>query len=64
LSLCRPGERALLEYQLNGVTVDEVARTTGVTSTAIRIRMLRARRAVRARLERRAVRLRESQVLL
>jgi hypothetical protein len=55
LSYCRPGERALLEYQLNGVTVNEVARVAGITSTAIRIRLLRARRAVRARLEQRAV---------
>jgi len=64
LSLCRPGERALLEHQLNGVTVNEVARVAGVTTTAIRIRLLRARRAIRARLEQRAARLRESQALL
>jgi RNA polymerase sigma factor (sigma-70 family) len=64
LSLCRPGERALLEHQLNGVTVNEVARIAGVTNTAIRIRLLRARRAVRARLEQRAAKLRESQALL
>ncbi len=64
LSLCRPGERVLLEHQLNGATVSEVARVTGVTSTSIRIRLHRARRAVRARLEQRAARLRESQALL
>ena len=64
LSFCRPGERALLENQLKGMTVDEVARIAGVTSTAIRLRMLRVRRAVRARLEQRAARLRESRVLI
>jgi DNA-directed RNA polymerase specialized sigma24 family protein len=63
LSFCRPGDRALLEHQLNGVTVDELARVFGVTSTAIRIRLLRARRAVRVRLEQRAARLRGSPLL-
>jgi len=63
LSFCRPGDRALLEHQLNGVTVDELARVFGVTSTAIRIRLLRARRAVRVRLEQRAARLRGSRLL-
>jgi DNA-directed RNA polymerase specialized sigma24 family protein len=62
LTLCRPGERALLEHQLNGATVNEVAGVAGVSRTAIRIRMLRTRRAVRARLERRAAKLRELQV--
>lgn len=59
LNYCRPGERALLEHQLIGATVEEIAQVTGVTRTAIRIRLLRARRAVRARLEQRATRLRE-----
>ena len=59
LNYCRPSERALLEHQLIGATVDEIAQVTGVTRTATRIRLLRARRAVRARLEQRATRLRE-----
>jgi RNA polymerase sigma factor (sigma-70 family) len=59
LNSCRPGERALLEHQLIGATVEEIAQVTGVTRTAIRIRLLRLRRAVRARLEQRATRLRE-----
>jgi RNA polymerase sigma-70 factor, ECF subfamily len=58
LSFCRPSERALLEHQLKGLSVKEVARAAGVTSTAIRIRLHRARRAVRARIEQRAARFR------
>jgi RNA polymerase sigma-70 factor (ECF subfamily) len=63
LSFCRPSDRALLEHQLNGVTVDELARAFGVTSAAIRIRLLRARRAARVRLEQRAAGLRRSPLL-
>jgi len=59
LSLCRPCERTLLEHQLKGSTINEVAQASGVTNTAIRIRLMRTRRAVRARLEQRAARLRE-----
>jgi RNA polymerase sigma-70 factor (ECF subfamily) len=59
LNSCRPGERALLEHQLIGATVEEIAQVTGVTRTAIRLRLLRARRAVRVRLEQRATRRRE-----
>ncbi len=64
LSYCRPSERTLLEHQLDGATMDEVARLFGVTRTAIRIRLLRARRAVRARLEQRAATLRGSSGLM
>jgi len=63
LSYCRPAERVLLEHQLDGATVDEVARVFGVTRTAIRIRLLRARRAVRARLEQRGAKLGNSPAL-
>jgi DNA-directed RNA polymerase specialized sigma24 family protein len=55
LSSCRPSERALFEQQMYGATTEEIARTQGVTETAIRIRLLRARRATRTRLERRAI---------
>ena len=51
LSRCRPGDRDLLEQHLNGVTTAEIAREKGVTETAIRIRLLRARRDVRSRME-------------
>lgn len=63
LSYCRPAERVLLEHQLDGTAMDEVARVFGVTRAAIRIRLLRARRAVRARLEQRAAKLRGSAAL-
>lgn len=54
LSICCPRERALLEQQMCGETAEEMARKQGITETAIRIRLLRARRAVRDRIERRA----------
>jgi DNA-directed RNA polymerase specialized sigma24 family protein len=51
LDCCRPSERILFEQQLYGATNAEIARKQGVTETAIRIRLLRARRATRSRLE-------------
>lgn len=60
LRICRPGDRLLLEQQMRGVTAEEIARTQGVTETAIRIRLLRARRAARSRVEKRAARIREA----
>ena len=53
LKFCRPGERRLLEQQMEGATTREMARRQGLTEAAIRIRLLRARRAARTRLERR-----------
>jgi DNA-directed RNA polymerase specialized sigma24 family protein len=60
LNLCRPPDRMLFEQQMGGLTNHEIARKQGVTPTAIRIRFLRARRAVRASLVDRANDLRES----
>lgn len=54
LTYCRPSERVLFQQQMDGATTQEIARTQGVTETAIRIRLLRARRATRSRLEKRA----------
>jgi DNA-directed RNA polymerase specialized sigma24 family protein len=51
LNTCRPGDRVLFEHQLGGLTTEEMARKHRVSETAIRIRLLRARRNVRARLE-------------
>jgi DNA-directed RNA polymerase specialized sigma24 family protein len=48
LKFCRPRERQLLELQMQGVTTGEIARHDGVTETAIRIRLMRARRAARS----------------
>jgi DNA-directed RNA polymerase specialized sigma24 family protein len=55
LNCCRPSERILFEQQICGATNAEIARAQGVTETAIRIRLLRARRMTRSRLERRTV---------
>lgn len=60
LRICRPCDRILLEQQMRGVTAQEIARKQGVTETAIRIRLLRARRAARSRVEKRAARIRQS----
>lgn len=59
LKICRPCDRVLLEQQMSGVTAEEIARTQGVTETAIRIRLLRARRAARSRVEKRAARIQD-----
>jgi DNA-directed RNA polymerase specialized sigma24 family protein len=60
LECCRPGDRLLFEQQLGGLTTPEIAKKQGVTAAAIRLRFLRARRAVRASVERQASLLRES----
>jgi RNA polymerase sigma factor (sigma-70 family) len=54
LKVCRPRDRFLFEQQMRGTTTEEIARNQGVTETAIRNRLLRARRAIRTRIERRA----------
>jgi DNA-directed RNA polymerase specialized sigma24 family protein len=60
LNFCSAADRMLFELQLGGLTTTEIAQKHGVSATAIRIRFLRARRAVRARVEDRASELRES----
>ena len=49
--LCRPHERDLLEQYMNGATTAEIAERYGVSATAVRIRLLRTRRHLRARVE-------------
>jgi DNA-directed RNA polymerase specialized sigma24 family protein len=51
LKICGPGDRAYLKYQLNGMSPGEIARLRGVPESAIRVRLLRARRAARRRVE-------------
>ena len=51
LRLCRPRDRDLFEQQMHGLTADEIAIEQGVSTTAIRIRIMRARRAARASLD-------------
>jgi hypothetical protein len=50
--ICGPGDRKYLNYQLNGISPGEIARMRGVPESAIRVRLLRARRAARRRVER------------
>lgn len=54
------GERTLFEHQLGGLTTGEIAKQERVSATAIRVRLLRARRDVRARLAERAAGRRQS----
>lgn len=51
LRICCPGDRALLRYQMNGLTPSEIARMRGVPESAMRIRLMRARHAARLRIE-------------
>ncbi len=51
LRLCHRRERTLLEMQIQGITVGEIAGQRGVSKTAIRIRLMRARRSARERME-------------
>jgi len=59
LRFCRPRQRKLLQQQAEGVSTAELARDHGVSPTAIRIRLMRARRAARELLEPGAVRTRD-----
>lgn len=52
LRVCRPADRTLLEHQLHGLTPREIARLRGVPESAIRVRLLRARRSARLRIQR------------
>ncbi|MEO8593894.1 MAG: sigma-70 family RNA polymerase sigma factor [Candidatus Solibacter sp.] len=47
LESCCPNDRLLLLYQLYGFTTSEMARQVGTTETAVRIRLMRARRSAR-----------------
>jgi len=49
LKRCTPRDRVLLEQQLRGLTAEEMSSIQGISKTAIRIRLLRARRAARLR---------------
>jgi RNA polymerase sigma factor (sigma-70 family) len=44
---CTEGHRLLLQAHLMGQTTDEIANELGVSATAVRIRLFRARRSVR-----------------
>jgi DNA-directed RNA polymerase specialized sigma24 family protein len=51
LRCCASADRMLFEQQMTGMTPGEIARAWGLSEGALRIRMLRARRAARLRLE-------------
>jgi DNA-directed RNA polymerase specialized sigma24 family protein len=50
LERCSGRDRALLERSLQGYSAEEIARQEGLTSTGIRVRMLRIRQALREQL--------------
>jgi DNA-directed RNA polymerase specialized sigma24 family protein len=51
LNECKPNDRVVLEgHYIEGYKVQEIARQNGWSETAVRIRLLRARRSVERRL--------------
>jgi DNA-directed RNA polymerase specialized sigma24 family protein len=53
LAWCRPSDRRLFEDYLEGHPIEEIARMQGISYTAVRIRLLRARRSVQSRIKER-----------
>src|SRR5271168_904031 len=49
LEACSNRDRALLERTLQGYTAEELSETAGISSTGIRVRLLRARQSLRAK---------------
>jgi DNA-directed RNA polymerase specialized sigma24 family protein len=50
LGRCSHRDRALFERMLEGYSAEEIARSSGITSTGVRVRMLRARQAIREKM--------------
>jgi RNA polymerase sigma factor (sigma-70 family) len=50
LERCCPRDRALLEKSLEGYSAEEIAKDEGISSTGIRVRMLRIRQGIRAQI--------------
>lgn len=50
LDCCPRRDRVLLERSLQGFSAEEIARVVGITSTGIRVRLLRIRQSLRDRL--------------
>jgi RNA polymerase sigma factor (sigma-70 family) len=50
LERCAAKDRALLEKSLDGYSAEEIAREEGISSTGIRVRLLRIRQHLRAEL--------------
>ena len=53
LARCRPSDRQLFDDYLQGYPIEEIAGRQGISYTAARIRLLRARRAVQSRIKER-----------
>lgn len=53
LAWCRPTDLELFEDYLQGYPIEEIARRQGISYTAVRIRLLRARRSVQSRIKER-----------
>lgn len=51
LDRCTVRDRELLEQSLEGYSAEEIARKEGITPTGIRVRLLRARQALRGKLK-------------
>jgi RNA polymerase sigma factor (sigma-70 family) len=50
LDRCPQRDRQLLEQSLEGYSAEEIAKSEGITSTGIRVRMLRVRQSLRQQL--------------
>jgi len=50
LDRCGQRDRALLEKSLDGYSAEEIAKTEGISSTGIRVRLLRIRQSLRSQL--------------
>jgi len=50
LDRCPARDRQLLEKSLEGYSAEEIARDEGISSTGIRVRMLRIRQGIRAQI--------------
>jgi len=59
LTLCRPRDRVLFERQMDGFTAEEIAGEQGISVTAFRLRLMRARRDIRSCIEMRGFELRD-----
>jgi DNA-directed RNA polymerase specialized sigma24 family protein len=65
LARCRPSDRQLFDDYLQGYPIEEIAGRHGISYTAARIRLLRARRVVQSRIKEResVVRVNRSRVI-
>jgi DNA-directed RNA polymerase specialized sigma24 family protein len=50
LEFCSKRDKELLEQSLEGYSAEEIAKNSGITSTGVRVRLLRARQSLRRRI--------------